>query len=523
MDVLMCTASIWHMATISVDRYCSIRFPLRYRRTKSALFVVVKIAFVWVVSVAICSSLAVAGLVNPSSVYHDGRCSPAVTEFVIYGSIVAFYVPLLVMFVTYALTVRTLSHNEKTIAMTWKHQLRQHTDTAFHVARPHRPIIHSITISSFRNDKHHPESLAAPPSSNSVTNSQVSITATDVAGVLGKCTEANVIGDQISYRDNRKRLHGALSMPELMLVRQISLVGSLPLISERTHHTASQPALVALATPSKNNNKKKYDDNTDNNNGGKERRHSSDVTATGRAPDNDDMRRRLTDTCYRNHVTSTNVLPVAVDTDRPHKNTTNSCAVTSRCTSHVDDHKDDSDNDAMPLRHRTSTETANHATPSKPVPLRTRRVADKMTTWSCDMKHEMPAALTARMQSLMSGNSKHTKRKATRVLGVMFIVFVVLWTPFFLLNVLSAVCPDCVQSVAPSVWTVLVWLGWVSSLANPIIYTSFSPAFRAAFKRLLTCRGLHDDSVSVAKRQQQQQQQQLWTMHRRRQSSTSSS
>jgi len=139
------------------------------------------------------------------------------------------------------------------------------------------------------------------------------------------------------------------------------------------------------------------------------------------------------------------------------------------------------------------------------------------------MKHEMPAALTARMQSLMSGNSKHTKRKATRVLGVMFIVFVVLWTPFFLLNVLSAVCPDCVQSVAPSVWTVLVWLGWVSSLANPIIYTSFSPAFRAAFKRLLTCRGLHDDSVSVAKRQQQQQQQQLWTMHRRRQSSTSSS
>jgi len=109
MDVLLCTASIWHMATISVDRYCSLRFPLRYRRTKSSVFVAGKIAFVWVVSVAICSPLAVAGLVNPSNVYRGGRCAPAVPQFVIYGSIAAFYVPLVVMVVSYALTVRTLS------------------------------------------------------------------------------------------------------------------------------------------------------------------------------------------------------------------------------------------------------------------------------------------------------------------------------------------------------------------------------------------------------------------------------
>jgi len=108
MDVLMCTASIWHMATISVNRYCSFRFPLRYRRTQTPVFVVAKIAFVWIVSIGICSPLAIAGFVNPQNVYRDGQCAPAVPEFVIYGSIFAFYVPLLLMLVTYALTTRLL-------------------------------------------------------------------------------------------------------------------------------------------------------------------------------------------------------------------------------------------------------------------------------------------------------------------------------------------------------------------------------------------------------------------------------
>ena len=283
MDVLMCTASIWHMATISVDRYCSIRFPLRYRRTKSPLFVVVKIAFVWVVSVGICSSLAVTGLINPSSVYHGGQCAPAVTEFVIYGSIVAFYVPLLVMFVTYALTVKTLSRNNKTIAT------RKHSSAVLHVARLPRPIIRSITISSFSNEGNHRESLTASHSTNSkgVTKSQISITEPDFAGVLGKCTKAYAIGDQINYRDDGKGLHGALSMPELMLVRQISIVGSLPSV----YYTASQRALVVGATTSsKNTNKKKrYDDNIDNDNDAERQRRSTDVIATARALDDDDM------------------------------------------------------------------------------------------------------------------------------------------------------------------------------------------------------------------------------------------
>ena len=116
MDVLLCTASIWHMCTMSLDRYCTLRYPISYGRSRTRTSVALKIAFVWVVSTAVCVALAIAGFANYSNVYVDGQCVPAVKDFVLYGSILAFYVPLLIMVVTYVLTVRILAENRRTMA-----------------------------------------------------------------------------------------------------------------------------------------------------------------------------------------------------------------------------------------------------------------------------------------------------------------------------------------------------------------------------------------------------------------------
>ncbi len=45
-------ASIMHLCTISVDRYLSLRYPMRFGRNKTRKRVTLKIIFVWLLSIA---------------------------------------------------------------------------------------------------------------------------------------------------------------------------------------------------------------------------------------------------------------------------------------------------------------------------------------------------------------------------------------------------------------------------------------------------------------------------------------
>ncbi|XP_011149565.1 D(2) dopamine receptor A isoform X2 [Harpegnathos saltator] len=86
----------------------------------------------------------------------------------------------------------------------------------------------------------------------------------------------------------------------------------------------------------------------------------------------------------------------------------------------------------------------------------------------------------------LAANAVATEQKASKVLGLVFFTFVLCWAPFFLLNIFFAACPTC--SVPGHVVDTFLWLGYVSSTINPIIYTIFNKTFRAAFIRLLKCK-----------------------------------
>lgn len=108
--------------------------------------------------------------------------------------------------------------------------------------------------------------------------------------------------------------------------------------------------------------------------------------------------------------------------------------------------------------------------------------ARMLPVWSVSLLSN-PTILS--LQELLS------EHKATRVLAVVFICFFFCWTPFFIANFIFGFCgqvstcsethptvilESCEPPVAIS--TLFLWLGYVSSTINPLIYTVFNKRFR---------------------------------------------
>lgn len=108
-DVLACSSSIMHMCFISLGRYLGIRNPLKTRHSTTTRTIFLRIALVWLLSMLVSSSITVLGIINHENIMPEPRrCVINNRAFFVFGSLVAFYMPMLIMVVSYSLTVQLL-------------------------------------------------------------------------------------------------------------------------------------------------------------------------------------------------------------------------------------------------------------------------------------------------------------------------------------------------------------------------------------------------------------------------------
>ncbi|CAF3322302.1 unnamed protein product [Rotaria sp. Silwood2] len=127
-DVCCCTSSIWHMSVMSLDRYLTLRYPLKYGRNKRRSLMAYKIITIWLISFAICLPLFILSIVDSTNVYDEKAraCFPSNRIFKLYGSFVAFFIPLIIMIVTYALTMTALRQAHTTKKKRYKGRKKIH-------------------------------------------------------------------------------------------------------------------------------------------------------------------------------------------------------------------------------------------------------------------------------------------------------------------------------------------------------------------------------------------------------------
>nr|XP_005600384.1 histamine H1 receptor isoform X1 [Equus caballus]XP_023475521.1 histamine H1 receptor isoform X1 [Equus caballus]XP_023475522.1 histamine H1 receptor isoform X1 [Equus caballus]XP_023475523.1 histamine H1 receptor isoform X1 [Equus caballus]XP_023475524.1 histamine H1 receptor isoform X1 [Equus caballus]XP_023475525.1 histamine H1 receptor isoform X1 [Equus caballus]XP_023475526.1 histamine H1 receptor isoform X1 [Equus caballus]XP_023475527.1 histamine H1 receptor isoform X1 [Equus cabal len=93
--------------------------------------------------------------------------------------------------------------------------------------------------------------------------------------------------------------------------------------------------------------------------------------------------------------------------------------------------------------------------------------------------------LRSHSRQCVSGLHMNRERKAAKQLGFIMAAFILCWIPYFIFFMVIAFCKSCCNE---HVHMFTIWLGYINSTLNPLIYPLCNENFKKTFKKILHIR-----------------------------------
>jgi hypothetical protein len=107
------------------------------------------------------------------------------------------------------------------------------------------------------------------------------------------------------------------------------------------------------------------------------------------------------------------------------------------------------------------------------------------TSNNSDKRTSLIASRFAKLHFISQLRNLNKEKRAAKTVGIIVGCFMICWAPFFTVYLAEAFCRRCTPTI---IFHVFFWLGYCNSAANPFIYGLCSRDFRYAFQKFLRCR-----------------------------------
>ncbi|CAH8456247.1 unnamed protein product [Schistosoma bovis] len=528
-DVLLCTASILNLAAISMDRYVAVTRPITYAQHSKNVRVGITITATWILSFVI--ALPIACGLNNAPYRNLEMCVMYIPEYIIASSIGSFYVPCTIMIVLYYQVFKAIQlRTKRSKLISIRNQVQNYAKRCETMNQTSVISIKDKEVNICDSLENVTYLTAINPQ---VCDCQSSGIETYIDSNVSYCTEnhnaykPNDINDQyltdingtsnlssncspITYSET---ITNSVEPNETNKLQPTPISTNAECFQNSFEPQIPPPTLTQAYTKATNNNV--ITATTTNNNDNNTNNNRDIPSSQSEFKNMDDFRKHLKNRIKQAKRSSLSMLTTnvfaglsskqvyALNTNIDvKKSTTNRFKSSLSSKRQIKRIKSLIPYDtSKSLNEQTSEQLLKKSIFKNPKSLMSSEVKNEQLNPEVNSSSSiinMTYFLANRSGSnitLKESLAAKREKKATKTLAIVLGVFLFCWMPFFTNNIIQAFCfkyqllqqsqlchmPDCITSIC-------VWLGYVNSVLNPMIYTIFNVEFRKAFKKLLYCK-----------------------------------